>query len=343
MADQNKFEEMLEKLVNEDRAGAEELFHEIVVEKSREIYENLLENDLEEESKDEAVDEASKDEETKESEDEKVEEKTDEEVDESKDEEVDEATDEDVKEDSKDEEAKEGFDMNEFEVEPMPEADPADDMMADLEMGDGEEGDDDGEEASDEDLEDRMVDLEKELDDLRQQFNDEMGGGDDKGDDEDAGDMGDMGDDDEDDAEDESIDLGVEEAKDEEVDEASKDEEVAEKSDAEQMREYVEKVAGGGLDAQKIGGDNGANAKSPVASKNDMGGDASNLVAGGEADSKGTAGGLEGNSPKEDSMGNINVPGGKAAKSMKAQPKGHGAEKKSAGENADNKKSTIGS
>ena len=41
MADQNKFEEMLEKLVNEDRAGAEELFHEIVVEKSREIYENL--------------------------------------------------------------------------------------------------------------------------------------------------------------------------------------------------------------------------------------------------------------------------------------------------------------
>ena len=31
MADLNKFEEMLEKLVNEDRAGAEELFHEIVV------------------------------------------------------------------------------------------------------------------------------------------------------------------------------------------------------------------------------------------------------------------------------------------------------------------------
>ena len=47
MADRNKFEEMLEKLVNEDRAGAEELFHEIVVEKSREIYENLLEDDIE--------------------------------------------------------------------------------------------------------------------------------------------------------------------------------------------------------------------------------------------------------------------------------------------------------
>ena len=39
MADLNKFEQMLEKLVNEDKAGAEELFHEIVVEKSRDIYE----------------------------------------------------------------------------------------------------------------------------------------------------------------------------------------------------------------------------------------------------------------------------------------------------------------
>ena len=57
MADRNKFEEMLEKLVNEDRAGAEELFHEIVVEKSREIYENLLEDDIEvDEKADEEVD-----------------------------------------------------------------------------------------------------------------------------------------------------------------------------------------------------------------------------------------------------------------------------------------------
>ena len=38
----NKFEEMLEHLVNEDREKAEELFHDIVVEKSRKIYEDLL-------------------------------------------------------------------------------------------------------------------------------------------------------------------------------------------------------------------------------------------------------------------------------------------------------------
>jgi len=42
MTDRNKFEQMLEYLVNEDQAKAKEMFHQIVVEKSREIYENLL-------------------------------------------------------------------------------------------------------------------------------------------------------------------------------------------------------------------------------------------------------------------------------------------------------------
>ena len=96
MADRNKFEEMLEKLVNEDKAGAEELFHEIVVEKSRDIYEGLLEADLE-------VDEADEEETKESSNDEEVDEASkDEEVDESDEEEVDEASkddDEDVKED----------------------------------------------------------------------------------------------------------------------------------------------------------------------------------------------------------------------------------------------------
>ena len=87
MANQNKFEEMLEKLVNEDKAGAEELFHEIVVEKSRDIYEGLLESELE---TDEEVDEAT---------DEEVDESDDEEVDESDDEEVDESDDDEVNED----------------------------------------------------------------------------------------------------------------------------------------------------------------------------------------------------------------------------------------------------
>jgi len=67
MAD-NKLEQMLEKLVNNDRAGADELFHEFVIEKSRGIYEKMLESDLEDldEVKDEEVDESSDDEETNE-------------------------------------------------------------------------------------------------------------------------------------------------------------------------------------------------------------------------------------------------------------------------------------
>ena len=64
MANQNKFEQMLEKLIAEDRAGAEELFHEIVVDKSRTIYEKLLDDDMPEveveESKDEKADEYEK-------------------------------------------------------------------------------------------------------------------------------------------------------------------------------------------------------------------------------------------------------------------------------------------
>ena len=328
----NKFEEMLEKLVNEDKAGAEELFHEIVVEKSRDIYEGLLESDLE-------VDE---------SDDEETTEATDEEVDEASDEEVDEASDEEVDEskDDKDEDVKEDFDLDEFEVEG---GDPADDMMDKMGMdsdGDAEmdmdmDMDADGEESDDEEIEDRVDDLEVALDDLKSEFEKMMPNmdGDDDMDDEGEADM-DMDADDKD--EEESI---AYEANDEEVDEASKDEEVDEaadeetdestKSEAETMREYVEKVSA-------TMGDNGDNTKSPVAGKNDMGGDASNLVAGGEADTKGTTGGLANNSTKEENAGNVNVPGGKAAKSNKNMPKGHGAEKKGAGDTAANKKPVIG-
>ena len=70
MANQSKFEAMLEKLIAEDKAGAEELFHEIVVEKSRDIYENLLADDTAEVEVDETAKEDAKEED-------KVEEKAD--------------------------------------------------------------------------------------------------------------------------------------------------------------------------------------------------------------------------------------------------------------------------
>ena len=316
MADQNKFEKMLELLVNEDKEAAQELFHEIVVEKSRDIYESLLEDEAE-------VDEA-----------------TDEEVDEATDEEVDEAADEDLDE-SDDETVEEGFDLDEFEVEADPmDMDKTDDMMTDLGMDDeGEEGDD---EEGEGDVEDRVEDLEDALDDLKAEF-EKMMAGDDEGDDD-----GEEEPEEEafafeatDEEVDEATDEEVEEATDEEVEEAADEEvEEGEKSASETMREYVEKVSA-------TMGDNGANTKSTVAGANDMGGTASNLnQAGTEAGVEANKGNLKGSAlsdqnPKDMNTKNINVPGGKAAKAGKTEP-GHGAEKKSKPETADNKTSVVG-
>ena len=39
----NKFEQLIEYVINDDEAKARELFHDIVVEKSRAIYEEMME------------------------------------------------------------------------------------------------------------------------------------------------------------------------------------------------------------------------------------------------------------------------------------------------------------
>ena len=311
MADLNKFEEMLERLINEDKAGAEELFHEIVVEKSRDIYESLLEDEEVDESDDE----------------------------DDNDEEVDESTDDEVEE-SDDEDLDEGFDLEEFEVEADPMVAFGGDMADDLE-GDVDDMAPDMDADSEEgegDVEDRVEDLEDALDELKAEFEKMMSGDDEGGDDEGDDDMDmDMGDA-EDNAEEESYAF---ESDDEDEDEDDKEVDESKKSESETMREYVEKI-------NATMGDNGANTKSAVAGKNDMGGTAGNLnQAGTEAGVEANKGNLKGSAlsdqnPKDMSTGNVNVPGGKASKSMKAQPKGHGAEKKGAGETADNKKSTIG-
>lgn len=46
MTTRAKFEQMLDYLINEDRSKAEELFHDLVVAKSREIYESLLDDEI---------------------------------------------------------------------------------------------------------------------------------------------------------------------------------------------------------------------------------------------------------------------------------------------------------
>jgi hypothetical protein len=64
MADKNILEQMLGHLVNDDKQKAEELFHEYVVAKSREIYEQLIEAEMDDEEDDnKKVDEEMDDEE----------------------------------------------------------------------------------------------------------------------------------------------------------------------------------------------------------------------------------------------------------------------------------------
>jgi hypothetical protein len=315
MADLNKFEKMLELLVNEDKAGAQEIFHEIVVEKSRDIYEGLLEDE------------------------EEVDETTDEEVDEASDEDLDEADDEEV--DESDEDLDENFELDTMSVEADDDmgGDPTDDMMADLGMDDeGDEGDDDmGDAEDDADVEDRVEDLEDALDDLKAEF-EKMMAGDDEG--EDDGEEADDAEGDMDmdmDAEEPEEEAMAFEAADEEVDEADEEveEDTTEKSETETMREYVEKVTA-------TMGDNGVNGKSAVAKPNNMGGTSGNLnQAGSDASSETGAGkkiagsALNDQNAKDIGTGNVNVPGGKAAKAGKTVPAGHGAEKKGAGETAD--------
>ncbi len=52
MADNKLLQQMLEHLVNDDQAKAEELFHEYVVTASREIYESLIDSEIAEETDD---------------------------------------------------------------------------------------------------------------------------------------------------------------------------------------------------------------------------------------------------------------------------------------------------
>jgi hypothetical protein len=53
----NKFEQLIEYVINDEEAKARELFHDIVVEKSRQIYENLMSEEAVEEELDESEDE----------------------------------------------------------------------------------------------------------------------------------------------------------------------------------------------------------------------------------------------------------------------------------------------
>lgn len=321
MADNKKFERMIELLINEDKQGAEELFHEIVVEKSRQIYENILQDEYELEEDDDL-------------------EEGEYEADEADDEDDDLMDDWDLEEDDL------------FDADPMG-GDATDDMINDVgaddsedEMDFGDEGDDTdemdfGSEDDDSGMENRMDDIEDEIEDLKSQLEKLIG---EKGDDmEDMGDMEDEADD-EDEGEDEDEGDDMEDEADDEADDMPmppKAKTESKKSATERMREYVEKVGGDTYDKFGKMGDNGANTKSPVAGANKMGGSAANIVAGGESSTAGTKGGLADPSTKDMNTKNVNVPGGKASKAQSKVAKGHGAEKIGDKDSAPNKKSLL--
>ena len=181
----NKFESLLELLINEENDKAEALFHEIEVEKSRDIYENLADGEVKAEAKEtEAKDEAKEDDKKEEvKETEKSNEKKDEkEVDETKE---DKSAEEKIKD--------EGVFTK---PAPIPQApvektdeesieeiggDPTDELIKDISSDEEGEGDvaadelgqdmdadaENGEEGS---VEDRVVDLEDALDELKAEF-----------------------------------------------------------------------------------------------------------------------------------------------------------------------------
>jgi hypothetical protein len=58
----NRFEQLIEYVINDEEQKARELFHDIVVEKSRQIYENIMAEEEIDEAADEELDEAAEDE-----------------------------------------------------------------------------------------------------------------------------------------------------------------------------------------------------------------------------------------------------------------------------------------
>ena len=136
-----KFERLIEYVINDDHAKAQELFHDIVVSKSREIYESLMDDECGGDAADDLIDDV----ETEESGLSLGEAEDEDEADAEFDDEAEEAGEEETK-----------------------------DLEAD------HDSEEDEVEASD-DLEDRVVDLQDQLDELMAEFEELMGGDEEEG------------------------------------------------------------------------------------------------------------------------------------------------------------------
>jgi hypothetical protein len=307
----SKFEQLLDYLVNEEMDKANELFHEIVVEKSRTIYENLIAEEADEE----------------------VEEASDDEMDESKEEEVDEAKEEEVDESEEELEDSYMMDSEDDGFGGGAEGDATDDLGADIEVDGDDMGGDEPEGEEDQaifDIKNAIADLEAAFAELEQAHGSEEGDMDGEfGDEEGEEDGEEFGDEDEM----EMIGHTMEGRRltREYVEKVGND---WEKNSQKTQGQYVGANSGEGMPAPVEG-------KSPVSSgkgKPVTGANASNIAksATGEGAMDGTSpngktGGLVKN-PQDMKTGNGNVPGGKmGVKNLSKVAGGHGAEKKGSG------------
>ena len=307
----NKFNELLDLLVNEENDKAEELFHDIVVEKSRDIYNELVEQDVEdvkiEEEKKDDEEESKKDKMKKEGE-----ESDDEAVEET------EASDDDAVEEteaSEEDAVEETADEADETIEEVG-GDATDDLIADInaeqngdEMapeamhsmnaGDMDPTDNDDAEGSEEAVKDKVMDLENALDELKAEF-DAMMGDDDKEDDkeDDAPEMPEMPGEEVEMEADATEEEAVEETADEEVEEG-------ESKTAEQLiNEYSDMVK-----ADMSNGEESS--KSPVAAK---GGTEPSANASDLMDTKEAGAVKSADKPKDMGVDAKNKPGIKKAK-----------------------------
>jgi hypothetical protein len=164
----SKFEQLLDLIVNEEMDKANELFHEIVVEKSRDIYENLI------------AEEAEEDADVEESMDDDVEESMDDDVEEGMDDDTDESVD-----------LEDSYSMEADDEEGMPGEEETGDFGADIGATDDEmDGAEGSEDSAIFDIKNAIADLEAAFADLEAAQGSEMGG--DEFDDEEGG-MDDMG------------------------------------------------------------------------------------------------------------------------------------------------------
>lgn len=150
----NRFEQLIEFVINDEEAKAKELFHDIVVEKSRQIYEDIMSEESEEE-----LDES-------------------EEIEEDLGGDASDDLIDDVETEEESDINMEGEDNAEFDDEAE---EAGDDLTGDLEA-DHDAGDFGGEEGGSEAAtKDDILNLEDKLDQLMSEFEDLMGGNDDMG------------------------------------------------------------------------------------------------------------------------------------------------------------------